>query len=134
MTLSGGGHLQGTPTVGGAHPVSIQCTDSDGCSTTMNYTLFVATSACPPIALTPASLTQAALGTNYTEPLSATGGVAPYTYSLTSGTLPDDIALSTAGVLTGIPGVTGAFPIVITVTDSTGCTGKQAYSLVVGTS
>jgi len=134
MSLSGDGHLQGTPTVGGAHAVSIQCTDSQGYSSTMNYTLLVATSACPSITLTPTTLTQAVLGTNYSEPLSTTGGVGPYTYSLTSGTLPADITMSTAGALTGIPGVTGTFPIEITATDSTGCTGKQTYSLVVGTS
>ncbi len=51
--------------------------------------------------------------------LSATGGQPPYTWSLTSGTLPSGVTLSSAGTLGGTPTATGTFPITATVTDST---------------
>jgi len=134
MGLSGDGHLQGTPTVGGAHPVSVRCTDLHGYTATMNYTLLVATGSCPAITLTPSSLTQAVLGTYYSEVLTAAGGTAPYTYCLMSGTLPEDLILATDGSLTGVPAVSGTFDIEVNATDFTGCTGRQTYRLIVGTS
>src|SRR5205823_1708944 len=50
----------------------------------------------------------------------------------TASTLPAGLTLSTAGVLSGTPTVKGTFPIVVTVTDSNGCTGTSAtYNLVI---
>lgn len=45
-------------------------------------------------------------------------GVAPYSYSLQSGTLPSGISLSTAGLLSGTPSSTGNYDFTIRLTDS----------------
>lgn len=51
--------------------------------------------------------------------LSATGGVAPYTWAITSGTPPTGVTLSPSGALSGTPSGVGSFPVTATVTDST---------------
>ena len=48
-------------------------------------------------------------GVAYSQTLTATGGTAPYTWSVDAGTLPAGITLSSAGVLSGTPSVNGDF-------------------------
>lgn len=69
---------------------------------------------------TPTALPQAFIGVAYSTSLSdmASGGTAPYTWAVTSGTLPAGITLSTTGTLAGTPTATGSFSFVVTVTDS----------------
>jgi hypothetical protein len=58
----------------------------------------------PPIAITTQSLPAGQVGTPYTTTLSASGGTAPYAWSLGSGTLPSGLSLnSDSGLLAGYP-------------------------------
>jgi hypothetical protein len=58
-------------------------------------------------------------GTAYTATLSATGGTAPYTWSVTAGSLPQGLRLNKAtGVISGKPKRAGTAKFTITVTDS----------------
>jgi hypothetical protein len=54
----------------------------------------------------------------YDTTLTATGGVTPYTWSVTSGTLPPGMTLTGGGHLLGPATAAGSYPVVITVTDS----------------
>lgn len=86
------------------------------------------------ITLLPASLPGGAYGTAYsTQTLSAGGGTAPYNYSVTAGSLPPGLSLSTGGSLFGTPSATGSFPFTLTATDtSTGggpYSGSQSYTV-----
>jgi hypothetical protein len=85
LALSGDGTLSGTPTHTGQFVFSVVMTDGSQ-SATAFYTLFVyAAGVTPPLDLSNGpSLGTFALG-QQTINLSATGGVAPYTYSLTPG-------------------------------------------------
>lgn len=68
----------------------------------------------------------------YTLALGASGGVLPYTWTATTGVLPAGLSLSTSGVITGTPTVTGVFPLTLTVTDSTAGTplsDQRAFTL-----
>jgi len=58
---------------------------------------------CPAIAIAPASLPDGVEGAAYTQSLTGSGGVAPYTFTLASGALPAGLALSPAGAITGTP-------------------------------
>jgi len=62
---------------------------------------------------------------------SATNGVGYLTWSLDSGTLPGGLALGSFGVevLTGTTTNSGLFNFTLRVTDSTGQTTTQAYSI-----
>jgi hypothetical protein len=87
---------------------------------------------CPVIAvLNPAGATGTA-GAVFSKTFTATGGAPAMTYS-TSSPLPAGLTLSSGGVLSGVPSVTGTFPIVVTVTDANGCTGTgTTYTLLIG--
>ena len=50
--------------------------------------------------------------------LTASAGTAPYTWVVTTGSLPTGLNLSTGGVISGTPTASGTFPFAVTVTDS----------------
>jgi len=50
--------------------------------------------------------------------LAVTGGVTPYSWAVTPGSLPAGLSLSTAGVITGTPTAYGTFDFTVTVTDA----------------
>ena len=54
----------------------------------------------------------------YRRPLLAEGGVAPLKWEISTGALPRGLVLSADGILSGIPGESGVFRFVVTVTDS----------------
>ena len=86
--------------------------------------LFFGTASPPAVAqltITTSSLAVGQQGTEYTATLTAAGGVAPYTWTLTSGTLPAGLTLnSLTGVIGGIPTASvTASPLTFKVTDST---------------
>ncbi|HEX7669621.1 MAG TPA: putative Ig domain-containing protein [Polyangiaceae bacterium] len=75
----------------------------------------------PPTVLT-TILPNGESGVAYNSALLATGGTPPYTWTLASGALPNGLALSAAGVISGIPTTPGAFPFVVRVRDAVGGT------------
>lgn len=136
LTLSNG-TLSGTPTASGAFTFDIKvtdCTTGSGSpfSVTNGYNFTIAA---PTVTLSPSSLPNAIQSSAYSQYLTASGGVGPYAYSLTSGALPAGVTLSTGGLLSGAPTVTGSFSFTVQALDSsTGggpTAGSQAYSLTV---
>jgi hypothetical protein len=74
-----------------------------------------------PAALTlgPPSLPVAEVGVSYSQQLTVSGGTPPYTYAVTSGSLPAGLSLDlNAGIISGTPTESGTFTFVVTVTDS----------------
>ncbi|AMP99577.1 Ig family protein [Pedobacter cryoconitis] len=61
----------------------------------------------------------------------ASGGGAPYVYSLASGTLPAGLTLSSAGVLSGTPTATGSYNFTVNVTGACISSGSQVFSMVI---
>jgi hypothetical protein len=64
------------------------------------------------------SLPDAPLHGMYSQQLTAAGGAPPYTWSIASGSLPAGLALSPAGVISGIPTVAGSANFTVHVADS----------------
>jgi subtilisin-like proprotein convertase family protein len=88
--------------------------------------------ACNVITLSPSTLPNGNVGTPYNQTITASGGTAPYIFSVTSGTLPDGLTLdSNSGAITGTPTVANTFNFTITATDTGGCPGSQAYSITI---
>jgi hypothetical protein len=79
------------------------------------------------------ALPQATLTGLYpSQTLGATGGSGAYTWSLASGTLPTNIALSPAGVLSGTPtGAAGTSSFTVQVKDAAGDVAQQPLTIVV---
>ncbi|MCM2474840.1 tandem-95 repeat protein [Rhizobium sp. CG5] len=85
----------------------------------------------PPLSVAPSSLPDGTAGVGYSQTLSASNGTAPYSYSLSSGTLPPGLILSSAGVLSGSPTTQGTYSFVLGVTDRYGAQGAPAYSVAI---
>jgi len=78
------------------------------------------------------SLPSASVGTSYSATLLATGGVAPYTWTLVSGSLPPGLTLnSTTGELSGTPAQSGNFSFSLQVRDSAGASQQKSLTLSV---
>ncbi len=123
MSLSAGGVLSGTPTTAGNFAFTVGVTDANAFTAAQAFTLTVAS---PTLTLSPPALPAGTAGSAYSQALSATGGTAPYSYSLATGALPAGLSLSAAGVLSGTPTQAGSFVFTATVTDSTAGVPGQA--------
>lgn len=86
-----------------------------------------------PVQITTTTLPSATVGTPYEVALAAKAGTAPYTWSVSAGTLPQGLALTPAGVLSGTPSADGSSQVTVTVTDAgAGSTDTQDLTVVVG--
>jgi alpha-tubulin suppressor-like RCC1 family protein len=83
------------------------------------------------IVLGPTRLRAALAGTLYAETLTASGGAAPYSFKVVSGTLPPTFTLTAAGVLSGTPPNAGTTSLTVQVTDNNGLFTTAGYELVV---
>jgi hypothetical protein len=111
------GTVAGTPTTSGPFSYTVQVTDADGFTATAQTTGTIATAVT--LTATPSASTE--VGTTYSQTNVAGGGVSPYTYALSAGTLPNGTTLSaTSGTVSGTPTVSGAFSYTIKATDSDG--------------
>lgn len=91
-----------------------------------------------PLSISTTSLQQGQTAVAYNATLSATGGTAPYTWTLKSGTLPAGLSLSTGGTISGTPTTAGAASITVQVSDSattpqTADSGNLALAISGGT-
>ncbi len=128
ITLAGSGTLSGTPTQTGSFPLVVTATDSNGCFGMAAYTLTIA---CPQLGINPATLPAAMRGAAYSQSLTAANALGATTFAITGGALPNGLTLSSAGLLSGAPTLTGSFTFTVTVTDSRTCDGSQTYTLAV---
>jgi hypothetical protein len=88
---------------------------------------------CKPIEVFNPGNSTATANAAFSATFTQTGGTAPVTFALGSGTLPNGFSLSTDGTLFGSTTQLGAFAITVRATDATHCTGTSAtYVLVVG--
>lgn len=78
------------------------------------------------------ALPAADAGEPYEAPLTATGGVAPYQWSVTNGSLPSGIQLqNSSGVIAGVTALPGSYPLTARVTDASGHNATAAFTLSV---
>ena len=79
--------------------------------------------------ITTGELDEAVVGEAYAETLATILGTSPYTYGIVAGALPDGLALSAAGEITGTPTVAGDFTFTVQVTDGAGKSSQKALSI-----
>ncbi|HEV7241548.1 MAG TPA: ice-binding family protein [Thermoanaerobaculia bacterium] len=129
---SASGAITGTPTTAGTFDFTITATDAAGCSGSRPYTINIASLGCPVITLSPSTLPPGVLATPYSQSVTASGGTPPYTYAVSSGTLPAGLTLNPAtGLISGVPLQVGLFNFTIQATDSGGCVGARPYTLTI---
>ncbi len=83
----------------------------------------------PPLAIATTSLPSGTRQAAYSAALAASGGTPPYTWSLSSGTLPTGLSLSEQGVISGTPTATGTYSFTAMVTDSAAATALGSFSI-----
>jgi len=80
----------------------------------------------------PLILPLGAVGTFYSQSLSATGGTPPYSWSLVSGALPPGLSLSKSGQISGTPTSAGTLSFALKVADSASANATQTFGLTIG--
>ena len=140
------GTFSGTPTQAGNFGLVLTVTDSGGSSsaqtasltgkpiaraaTSSNYTIQIAAPGGFQIT-TAQNLPIATLAQVYSTTLAASGGAAPYTWTLVNGTLPAGLTLNPGGSIAGTPAQPGLASLVIKATDTTGASATGAFLLQV---
>jgi hypothetical protein len=127
LVLSTSGVISGTPTTVGVVQFVVRVTDADGRTDNQGFAINVV----PELTITTTSLPNGTSGVAYSRTLARTGGFAPFTWSIASGTLPPGLALSTAGVLAGTPTTAGTWNFTVRVRDSLGGVDGQPLRLIV---
>lgn len=120
--------ITGTPTIAGPYVVTINVSDADGNSASMNYPINIKNA----LVLPNASLADGTVGVSYPTQLipAATGGTTPYTYVATN--LPPGLSFNPATrEITGTPTTTGTFTVNVQVTDGAGVTASNSYTIKV---
>jgi hypothetical protein len=125
--VSSSGALTGSPTAAGVFNFGVTVTDS------LNNTANAAASlrVLPALAVTALDLPGGIAGSALSARFGATGGQAPYTFSLLDGALPPGLALAADGALTGAPGAAGGFRFTVQVADSLGNRATGAFDLAI---
>ncbi|MFM7604042.1 MAG: LamG-like jellyroll fold domain-containing protein [Prosthecobacter sp.] len=88
----------------------------------------IALTVTPPLEITSTTLPASRLEQSYSHAVAAIGGAGTRTWSVVSGLLPPGITLSSNGVLSGTPTVSGRAAITMQVSDSSG-SDTQAFTL-----
>ncbi|WP_267968733.1 putative Ig domain-containing protein [Myxococcus stipitatus] len=127
LSLGANGTISGTPTTPGTASFTVSATDTGGRSDSRALSLSVYSA---PL-ITTGTLADGYVTTPYSATVSASGGRAPYTWSLHSGALPAGISLAPGtGVISGSLGATpSSASFTLRVTDSGGRIGLQSFLL-----
>jgi hypothetical protein len=126
-----GATINGTPSEYGTYTFTVKAVDYNGYEGTQSYSFTVGA---PVIIILPSTIPGATAPANYSTTFTASGGIAPYTFNVLSGSLPNGLSLSSAGVLSGI--ASGAdtavtYNFVIRATDATNQVGTQSYTVTI---
>ena len=122
------GTITGTPKNNGSFVLAVKVTDSIAETFSRGFSFFVAT----PLTVLTSSLPNGAAGTPYSQTLSAGGGQAPYTWSISTGTLPPGLQVDSFGRITGTPTTNGVYQFTVQVSDVGKRTATQALSITIG--
>ena len=110
--------LYKAPTVSANTSVTVTAISSAEATSSGSASLTVTPPAAPPLTITTSSLPGATAGVSYSDTLGATGGTAPYSWTLSSGSMPVGVALQSGGSIAGNTSQSGQFNFTVQVADS----------------
>ncbi len=105
LTLSTSGVLAGTPTATGSYSFMVMAADTGGDNASQDYAVTIN----PAIALSVPNLPTWTAGLAFSQTITAAGGTGSLTIEATGA--PPGLKMSTAGILSGVPVVPGAFSL-----------------------
>src|SRR6266566_1395518 len=113
---SSSGAITGTPTTAGTFTFTAQAKDSSPAPQTATASASVLTVEL--LQITTTSLPDPQVQTSYSATLTASGGMLPYVWSISSGNLPLGLSLDgSSGVISGVPTSTGSYAFTVEVSD-----------------
>ncbi|MBL8231348.1 MAG: putative Ig domain-containing protein, partial [Bryobacterales bacterium] len=128
LSFSVEGVISGTPTQAGNFQVAFSVSDAASGNASRNYGLTITA----PFSITTQSLISGTVNANYNQTLSTTGGRAPVTYQLLSGSLPPGVLLAPAtGAITGTPSRAGEFTFTIRALDADQQTVERTFTITI---
>lgn len=130
ISLSSDGVLSGTPTTQGVFNFTVIVNDVNELQASKPLTLEIGPPP-PPLSIRTETLPQALQGLPYNAALEASGGVGPYAWKIDSGILPDGLAMTGDGAISGRPTTVGTAPFVVTVKDSVGTSSSKSLLISV---
>ncbi|HSZ36935.1 MAG TPA: putative Ig domain-containing protein, partial [Acidimicrobiales bacterium] len=116
LTLSHTGELSGTPSTPGSFRTEVEVVDSSVPDQVAGATVLIEVSR--PLTSIGAAELVGVVGGNFEGALGVSGGVPPYSWTLTSGTFPPGLYLQPDGQLSGQPSAAGTYTFSAQVTDS----------------
>lgn len=131
-SISGNGLVfSGTPTGPPAtYSFSVVVTDSSHC--TNSSPTYSITVDCPTILISPFPLPTGTAGATYSAQITASAPEDnPFTFTVTSGSLPPGLSLSPSGLLSGTNHSSGTYCFTVQAKDTNNCTGTTNYCITV---
>jgi hypothetical protein len=126
------GGISGTATTAGTFNFTVQVTDSVTSTAMTNLGILI--DPAPQLIVTTTALPHGTAGAGYPSTnLQASGGVPPYTWSVTTAatTFPSGLTLSSAGQITGTPAAAATYNFTVQVKDSLNATATANLSILV---
>lgn len=122
------GAITGTPTAAGTSSFTAKVVGAGGSSATKALSIVVTA---PALTITTSSLPDGTVGSAYAATLAASG-TGPFTWSVTTGTLPAGLTLNpSTGAITGTPTAAGTSNFTVQVAGSGGSTATKALTIVI---
>jgi len=122
------GAITGTPTAAGTSNFTARVTDNVGATATKALSIVINAA----LSITTSSLPNGAVGSAYNQTLARSGGTTPFTWAISSGSLPAGLTLvASSGVISGTPTASGTSNFTARVTDNVGATATKALSIIV---
>ena len=84
-----------------------------------------------PVVIAPTSLPAGQVGTAYNQTITATGPAGPFTFAVTTGSLPVGLTLSSSGLLSGTPTTAATSSFTVTATGPALAVGIQTYIVTI---
>jgi len=120
------GIISGTPTTVGVFGFTVQVTDADLTTDSVECSIAIGESSVTIECNNPPDGT---VNVPYSHMLVVSGGTPPYTVTLIGGTLPDGLVLDSSGLISGVPTLAGTFTFTAQVEDDVGDTAEVECSI-----
>jgi hypothetical protein len=127
LSLSSAGRVSGIPQSAGQFAFSARVSDGSGRSADASFISTVVST----LRVLTIGLPEAEAGGEYLVALQVTGGLAPYSWVVVDGQLPDGLVLSSGGTVSGTPVGGAQTTVVLAVTDALGQVARSVELTVV---
>jgi hypothetical protein len=135
LGLASTGLISGTPLAAGTSAFTVRVVDVEDPARMAEAALEIVVASpppppAPPLAITTTGLPEGRRDQPYSTTLAASGGVAPYVWSIVSGSLPNGLSLNAAtGTIAGTPRQHGTFRFTVRLSDTSGATAQAMLQL-----